>query len=124
MGSEQSITTISIRLPLPTRITLHEIYYRQHGHRLLDPKQHKLALDPRQIIPTDLLQAKYEVVNFIDVTGTRAALIAWCSAGSRTTAGRLLYGPGGLGKTRLMISGGGFTRAGGRRFFRSCARAG
>jgi hypothetical protein len=33
----------------------------------------------------------------------KSDLIAWCSDRSRTTAGRLVHGPGGLGKTRLMI---------------------
>lgn len=89
--------------PIPTRVPLHEIYFRQHGHRLIDPKQRPLPSDPREISPTDLLQAKYEIVPYVDITGMKSDLIAWCGNRSRATAGRLVHGPGGLGKTRLMI---------------------
>ena len=88
--------------PIPTRVPLHEIYFRQHGRRLIDAKQRQLARDPREIAPTELLQAKFEVVGYLDATGIRAQLIEWCSE-LRPTAGRLIHGPGGLGKTRLMI---------------------
>ncbi|HRE87094.1 MAG TPA: toll/interleukin-1 receptor domain-containing protein [Accumulibacter sp.] len=88
--------------PIPTRVPLHEIYFRQHGHRLIDAKQRRLARDPREIAPTELLQAKFEVVGYLDATGIGAQLIDWCS-GERPTAARLIHGPGGLGKTRLMI---------------------
>jgi hypothetical protein len=37
------------------------------------------------------------------VTGVKAGLLAWCRDGARATAGRPVHGPGGLGKTRLMI---------------------
>ena len=40
---------------------------------------------------------------YVDSTGMKADLIAWCGNRSRTTAGRLVHGHGGLGKTRLMI---------------------
>ena len=43
------------------------------------------------------------MVPYVDVTGMKADLIAWCRDGARATAGRLVHGPGGLGKTRLMI---------------------
>ncbi len=89
--------------PIPTRVPLHEIYFRQHGHRLIDPKQKDLPRDLREISPSELLQAKYAVVPYADVTGMAAELLDWCTAGPRPTAGRLIHGPGGLGKTRLMI---------------------
>ncbi len=89
--------------PIPTRVPLHEIYYRQHGRRLLDPKQQKLPRDLREIAPSELLQAKYALVPYADVTGLAAELSTWSTAFARPTAGRLLYGPGGIGKTRLLI---------------------
>jgi hypothetical protein len=42
------------------------------------------------------------VLGYLDATGLRAQLLAWCSE-ERPTAARLIHGPGGLGKTRLMI---------------------
>ncbi|MFM9941237.1 MAG: tetratricopeptide repeat protein [Hyphomicrobiaceae bacterium] len=89
--------------PIPTRVPLHELYFRQHGHRIIDPKRRPLAHDPGDMSPTELLQAKYEVVPFIDVNDTKAECQAWCTNAARLTAGRLVHGAGGLGKTRLMI---------------------
>jgi hypothetical protein len=86
-----------------TAVPLHEIYERHHGQRLIDPRQSRLARDPSDILPTDLLQASYAVVPYTDVTGAKADLLAWCRDDARTTAGRLVHGPGGLGKTRLLI---------------------
>ena len=87
-----------------TSVPLHELYYRQHGYRLIDPRQRALPRDPREISPTDLLQAKYEILPYVDVTLMKGDLLAWCRDGSRATAGRLVHGPGGVGKTRLMIA--------------------
>jgi hypothetical protein len=98
-----TIAKVMAGTPIPTRVPLHEIYFRQHGHHLIDPKQRPLPRDLRQISPTDLLLAKYASVPYVDVMGAKADLIAWCGDGSRATAGRLVHGPGGLGKTRLMI---------------------
>jgi hypothetical protein len=89
--------------PIPTRVPLHEIWFRQHGRRLLDPKQQKLPRDPREIAPSELLQASYGVVPYADVTGMAAELLGWSTGFQRPTAGRLLHGPGGVGKTRLLI---------------------
>jgi hypothetical protein len=86
-----------------TEVPLHEIYFRHHGHRLIDPKQSRLARDPREISPVELLQARSAVVPYADVTGMKAGLLAWCRDGARATAARLVHGPGGLGKTRLLI---------------------
>lgn len=52
--------------PIATRAPLHELYFRQHGQRLIDAKQRQLARDPREIAPTELLQAKCEVVDYLD----------------------------------------------------------
>jgi tetratricopeptide (TPR) repeat protein len=98
-----TIAKVMAGTPIQTRVPLHEIYRRQTGRLLIDPKQSRLARDPREILPTDLLQAKYAVVPYVDVTGMKADLTAWCRDGARVIAGRLVHGPGGLGKTRLMI---------------------
>ena len=50
-----TIAKVMAGTPIPTRVPLHEIYFRQHGHRLIDPKQSPLPRDPREISPTDLL---------------------------------------------------------------------
>jgi hypothetical protein len=43
-------------------------------------------------------------VPYVDVAGMQADLMAWSRDGARRrTAGRLIHGPGGMGKTRLMI---------------------
>jgi hypothetical protein len=98
-----TVAKVMAGTPIPTRVPLHEIYFRQQGHRLIDPKRRPLPRDPRQISPTDLLQAKSAIVPYVDITGMKADLIAWCGETSRATAGRLVHGPGGLGKTRLMV---------------------
>ncbi len=90
-------------LPVPTQAPLDELYFRQHGKPLLDRKQQKLNADWREILPSELLQAKYAAVPFQDSTGSKAECLAWCLDAGRQVAGRLYYGPGGLGKTRLLI---------------------
>src|SRR5262249_25016151 len=70
--------------------------------RLIDPKQGRLARDLREVSPTALLQAKFGIVGYIDANGIRTDLVAWCADHARPAAGRLLHGPGGVGKTRLM----------------------
>jgi tetratricopeptide (TPR) repeat protein len=89
--------------PLPTRVPLHELYWRQHGQRLLDVKQDTLPAALLDISPSQLLQAKYEQVAYLDATGQRAALLDWALRHPRRAAGRLLHGPGGIGKTRLLV---------------------
>ena len=89
--------------PMPTRVPLHEIWFRHHGRRLIDRKQQKLPRDLREVAPSELLQAKFGVVPYTDVTRMAAELQAWCTSFARPTAGRLIHGPGGLGKTRLLI---------------------
>ena len=76
--------------------------------QLLDTKQLTPPTDLSST-PSMLLQAKYGVVEFIDIHGLKARLVDWAqghgedSARNRPVAGRLLHGAGGLGKTRLMI---------------------
>lgn len=98
-----TIAKVMCGTPVPTRAPLHEIYYRQHGVRLIDPRQSELVRDPSEVGPTERLQAKFGVVDYLDLTNIKAKLIRWCTAGSRNTAGCLLHGPGGIGKTRLLI---------------------
>ncbi|MFZ1108418.1 MAG: tetratricopeptide repeat protein [Rhodomicrobium sp.] len=89
-------------VPIPTRAPLDELYFRHHGRRLIEPKQDKLSPDPRRILPSELLQARYAVTPYIDATGAKADCVAWSLSGERA-AGRLIHAPGGFGKTRLMI---------------------
>ena len=102
-GILRSIAAVWRGTPVRTAIPEHELYELQHKRRLIDPKRRALAPDRRDISPIDLLQAKYEVVPYVDVTGLKADMLAWCRDGSRATVGRLVHGPGGLGKTRLLI---------------------
>jgi hypothetical protein len=74
---------------------------------LLDPKA-ELPLDRvARISPALLLQAKHRVASFIDVDSRRPALIDWALGRGidrpQVSAGRVIHGPGGLGKTRLLI---------------------
>jgi tetratricopeptide (TPR) repeat protein len=103
-GILRSIDAVWTGRPVRTAVPLHEIYFRQHGQRLIDPKQRTLPRDPRDIGPSELLQAPYEVVGYVDVSDVQARFFDWCTQPGRPTAGRLIHGPGGLGKTRLMVS--------------------
>ena len=87
----------------PDRVALHLLYEHEHGRPLIDPKQEPLPPDPRDIAPSDLLRAKYALVPYDDAAGMAAELLDWCTAGPRPVAGRLIHGPGGLGKSRLLI---------------------
>jgi hypothetical protein len=102
-GILKTIESVLTGTVQPTVLPLHEIYYRHYGRCLIDPRQSRLPGDPREISPVELLQARSVVVPYADVTGLKAGLLAWCRDSVRATAARLLHGPGGLGKTRLMI---------------------
>ena len=73
-----TIAKVNAGTPIPTRVPLHEIYYRQHNHRIIDPKRRPLARDPREMSPTELLQARFEVVPFVDVNDTKEIGRASC----------------------------------------------
>jgi tetratricopeptide (TPR) repeat protein len=92
--------------PTPTRAPLDELYFRQYGMPLLDWKQEKLNRDCRQVLPSELLQAKYAAAPFLNSTGAKAECLSWCLDDRRQVAGRLYHGPGGIGKTRLLIEAG------------------
>ena len=89
--------------PLPTKIPYDELYFYDHGTPLLDQKQEKLNSNRAEILPSELLQAKYAAVPFQDATGAKAECLAWCLDAGQPIAGRLYHGPGGIGKTRLLI---------------------
>jgi tetratricopeptide (TPR) repeat protein len=103
-GILRSIDAVWSGKTVRTAVPLHEIYFRHHGQRLIDPKQRTLPRNPRDIGPSELLQAPYEVVGYIDVSDVQTRFFEWGTQPGRAAAGRLIYGPGGLGKTRLMVS--------------------
>jgi tetratricopeptide (TPR) repeat protein len=97
-----TIANVMRGIPVPTRVPLAEVYFRQHGKRVLEEKQWPLPADLRSIAPSEILQAKYGLVRYDDATGMAQQVLAWCLAEGEA-AGRLVYGAGGSGKTRLMI---------------------
>lgn len=101
-GILRSIASVLSGRPLATKLALSELYWRQHGKHLLDARRLEPALNIKEISPAELLQARYAVVPFIDVTGAKVDMVSWCSSPKRATAGRLVYGSGGVGKTRLL----------------------
>ena len=102
-GILANIATVMAGKPLPTKIPYDELYFYDHGTPLLDQKQKELNSNRAEILPSELLQAKYAAVPFQDVTGARAECLAWCLDAGQPIAGRLYHGPGGIGKTRLLI---------------------
>src|SRR5262245_52268370 len=72
---------------------------------LLDPKAEQPLPRTARVSPVLLLQAKHRVTEFVDIGRRRRDLIDWAGSADNQncTAGRIIYGPGGLGKTRLMI---------------------
>ena len=82
--------------PIPTRVPLHEIYFRQHGPRLIDPKQEPL---PPNAAPLSCCRRNMPSSPMPTSPAWRRELVAWCADDPRPTAGRLIHGPGGLGKT-------------------------
>jgi tetratricopeptide (TPR) repeat protein len=99
----RSIRGVWTGRPHATAKPLHEHYQEAFGVSLFDPKRTPLDRDGADPGPAELLQARHEAVPYIDATGLAEDMLAWCRDGTRTTAGRLVHGPGGFGKTRLMI---------------------
>ena len=83
------------------RIPLYFLY-EQHHDRALIGSQSEEPLPTPNAAPSELLQAKYAVVPYADVTGMAVEMVNWCTACPCPTAGRLIHGPGGLGKIRLL----------------------
>lgn len=100
----KSIRGVWIGKPFQSRKPLYEHYEDDFGVSLFDPKRSPLAsLDVDRLGPSDLLQARTEAVRYIDATGEGARRLAWCLNDGLPRAGCLIHGPGGTGKTRLMI---------------------
>ena len=74
-----------------------------YGAPPLDSLQDELKSKRHEILPSELLQARYAAVPFQDTGGALAECLAWCRDAAQPAAGRLYYGPGGIGKTRLLI---------------------
>src|SRR5262245_41598189 len=75
---------------------------------LLDPRQEALPARAIAKRPASLLIAKHRLVPFDDFHGLRKDFIAWATgqpahAMGSTVLGRILHGPGGMGKTRTLI---------------------
>ena len=102
-GILATIAAVWSGAPVRTRVPYHALLFGRFGRRLLDPKTAPLNRHAEEVNPSELLQARYEVVPFVDVAGRRQEMLDWCRLESRPTAGRVIHGPGGLGKTRLMI---------------------
>ena len=93
--------------PLPKEVPERQHYEEKYDELLLDTKR-LLLPEGSSGTPSVLLQAKYGMVQFIDVQGLMPRLVNWAEGHGddlrrRAVAGRLIHGPGGLGKTRLMI---------------------
>lgn len=89
-------------------LLLKDVLAVREGRLLLEDKREELPA-PNQRTPTMLLQAKFGLVPFTGSDAVRDDLVDWVlSRGTHATvtrraAGRLVHGPGGLGKTRLLI---------------------
>jgi len=74
---------------------------------LIDPKAEPPLERVARTSPALLLQARHRVVPFVDIGGRHADLIDWANGRGRyppqASAGRVIHGPGGLGKTRMLI---------------------
>lgn len=90
---------------------LHESYRENYGIDLFEPKRTPLSRAAEDLGPSDLLQARHEAVDYIRGTGHLEEVLAWCRDPARRTAGRLIHGAGGFGKTRMMIEAARLLRA-------------
>jgi tetratricopeptide (TPR) repeat protein len=94
--------------PFETNLILRDVLAVREGRLLLEDKREDLAA-PDARTPTMLLQAKYRLVPFTGSTQAKDDLVDWALgrnayvANPPRAAGRLIHGPGGLGKTRLLI---------------------
>ena len=94
---------------VPAGVTPFHVTHKERYGDLFDAKRRTRPSDIAELTPSALLQARYEIVPYVDATGMLAEMLDWCHATGaygerpRTSAGRLFFGPGGLGKTRLMI---------------------
>ncbi|MEM7677341.1 MAG: helix-turn-helix domain-containing protein, partial [Myxococcota bacterium] len=78
-------------------------YREQYGIDFFIPVATTASRRFRNLSPSELLHVDYGLVPYADVTGFLASTKQWCLAPYRDCAGMLIYGPGGMGKTRLTI---------------------
>ena len=80
---------------------LAEHYFRNTARHVLSLKRDTLS-QVASVSPALLLNARLALAPYLDVHGLRAGMRQWVQEG-RPVRGRLIHGPGGLGKTRLMV---------------------
>ncbi len=85
----------------PPNALLAEHYFRNTARHVLSPKRDTLS-QVASVSPALLLNARLALAPFLDVHGLRASMRQWAREG-RPVRGQLIHGPGGLGKTRLMV---------------------
>jgi tetratricopeptide (TPR) repeat protein len=89
-------------------LLLKDVLAVREGRLLLEDRQEKLP-PADQCTPTMLLQAKFGVIPFTGSDAVHDDIVDWAlcrnayDKTARRDAGRLIHGPGGLGKTRLLI---------------------
>ncbi|MCP4937041.1 MAG: toll/interleukin-1 receptor domain-containing protein, partial [bacterium] len=102
--------------PFEEDVILRDVLAVREGRLLLEDKREKIPA-PDARTPTMLLQAKFGLVQFTGNTDVKRDLVDWALAQgpyleqARRASGRLIHGPGGLGKTRLLIEVAGDLRA-------------
>jgi tetratricopeptide (TPR) repeat protein len=97
-----SIAAAASGKPVATRVSLADLFSERFGYDLLQSGQEPLTADGHDFGPADLLDARHGAVPFVVSSNTKQGFIDWCLDAERAVAGRLLFGPGGLGKTRLL----------------------
>ena len=96
------------RLDAERDLILRDVLAVWEGRLLLEDKRAVLP-EPNARTPTMLLQAKFGLVPFTGSDAAREGMLDWTLArgaygsSAKREAGRLVHGPGGLGKTRLLI---------------------
>ncbi|MGF1456214.1 MAG: tetratricopeptide repeat protein [Alphaproteobacteria bacterium] len=80
-------------------------YAAQFHTPFLGHKIQALPKAARFTAPSELRQARNRVVPYIDGAGMKADMADWCRTAhpNGNVAARLVFGPGGAGKTRMMI---------------------
>jgi tetratricopeptide (TPR) repeat protein len=87
----------------PRKLNAAGHYERATGHAVLSTKRDTISA-VAHVTPALLLNARFALAPFLDVHGRRAALGEWAqSKEGKKVRGKLIHGPGGLGKTRLMV---------------------
>jgi tetratricopeptide (TPR) repeat protein len=85
----------------PERLDAADFFERATGKPALSTKRESLSTIAH-VTPALLLNARVALAPYLDAHGLRAELNGWAREG-RPVRGRLIHGPGGLGKTRLMV---------------------